>query len=114
MGLGLDLGRTLLDLKIEAAIVDVGRQHIDAHAPAFVDKVDDLVGLVAFDQQQRRHIFDGIVGLQIGRLHGDDRIVGGMALVEAIARKELDILVDFGGGLFWDVVGAQPSMKIFL
>ena len=76
------VGRALLDVEIQAAVVDVRRQHVDAHAPAFVDEVDDLLGLVPLDQQQRRHVLDRIVGLEVGRLHGDDRVVGGVAVVD--------------------------------
>ncbi len=81
MGQRFGVGRALLNLEVEAAVVDVRRQHVDAHAPAFVDEVDDLLGLVPLDQQQRRHVLDRVVGLEIGRLHGDDRVVGGVAVV---------------------------------
>ena len=58
-----DIGGQFLNVKIQPAIVDIRRHHANAHAPTFIDKVDDLFGLVPLNQQQRRHILDGVVGL---------------------------------------------------
>jgi len=98
------VGGPLLDLEIQPAVVHIRRQHVNPHAPAFLDEVDDLLGLVALHKQQRRHVLDRVVRLQIGRLYRDDRVVGGMALVKAVAGEKLDVPVDRFCRIFRDIV----------
>ena len=43
--------RQALNVKVQAAIVDIGWHYTNAHTPALVDKVDHLFSLVALDQE---------------------------------------------------------------
>ena len=74
-------GRADLDVEVEAAVVDIGGQHIDTEAAALGDKVDHLFGLVALHEQLGGHILDWVIGLEPGGLDGDDGIIGGVAVV---------------------------------
>ena len=64
--------------------VDVGRQHLDAHVTALGEVERRLVLVVAHRLQQRRHVLDGVVGLQPGRPVGDEAVGGGVGLVEGV------------------------------
>ena len=71
----------------QAALVDVRRQHLDAHLLRLGHQHRQLVGVADFGRQHRRHEFDGMVRLQIGRLEGHDAVGGRMRLVEAVGRE---------------------------
>ena len=77
----------LLDHEIHAAGVDVGRQHLDAHAARIGDVVGDFLAVVALHLQHGCHVFQRVMRLEIGRLDGDHRIIGGMGTIEAVTRK---------------------------
>ena len=70
------------DGELGLAVVDVGRQHLDAQPAGVVDVLDHDVALVAvldLAGQQRGHELGGVVGLQVGRLvaeHGRKRRCG--------------------------------------
>ena len=72
------------------APVDVGRQHLDAHLPAFVDQYDDFLGIGHLIRQQRGHERHGVVHLQIGLLESEYGIARRMALVEGVPAEILD------------------------
>ena len=54
-------------------LVDVGRQHLDAHAAALVEVHRELVLGVADAREQCGHVLGGIVGLEVGGPVGDER-----------------------------------------
>ena len=65
--------------------MDIGRQKADAEPLELQAEDIELVGVAEVECHQRGEKLDRIVGLQISRLIGDERIGGGMRLVEAIA-----------------------------
>jgi hypothetical protein len=83
-----------LDREVEPAGVDVGRQDLDAQAPALGDGRGDLLGVVAEGGQHAGHVLDGVVRLEVGRLVGDQPVAGGVGLVEAVALERLEGLED--------------------
>ncbi len=86
--------------KVELPLVDVRRQHLDPHPPAVVDMFDEelvALGAVHLRGEHGGHELGRIVGLQVGRLIGDQGIGGVMRLVEAVAAEELDQVEDLGG-----------------
>ena len=79
--------------------VDVGRLHADAHRPAFLDVLHDLVGVAHFRRQQGRHELDRVVGLEVGGLIRDEpvgrgvRVVHGDAVGDEVGRaRDLDVV----------------------
>ncbi|OQA00699.1 MAG: hypothetical protein BWY71_00651 [Planctomycetes bacterium ADurb.Bin412] len=97
------LRRVLLvinDRKIGKTLIDVRRQNIDPHLPAFVNIFGHLLRRSHFKRQQRRHELRRIMRLEIRRLKCQNRILAGVALVESIAPEPLDQLKNFLGLLF--------------
>ena len=85
--------------------VDVGRLHADAHRPAFLDVLHDLVGVAHFRGQQGGHELDRIVGLEVGGLVGDQPVGRGVRVVDGDAVGD-----EVGGARDLDVVGRlDPS-----
>ncbi|MBA7658542.1 hypothetical protein ES703_66498 [subsurface metagenome] len=78
--------------KVDAAFVNIRREHLDAHSFGFVDVVDDLVGVAHFIRQQSRHKLDRPIGLHIRGLVCDEGVAGRMTFVEAIAGESFDKL----------------------
>ena len=64
--------------------VDVRRQDLDAHLLAAGDEERDLVLGVHHRGDQRGHVLGRVVGLQPGRAVGDQRVTGGVRLVERV------------------------------
>src|SRR6185369_7186754 len=64
------------DGEIPAALVDVGRQDVDSHLARLVDVLHHLVRIGDFGGQQGGHVFDGVVGLEVRRLVGDEGVGG--------------------------------------
>ena len=67
-GRPLDALRLVFDGKVQAAVVDVGRQHLDAQPPRLGDEQAHLFDVALFHGQQGGHVLDRVVGLQVGRL----------------------------------------------
>ena len=88
-----------LDREAEVARVDVGRQDLDAHLVALADVLDDLGRRPAlgFRGQQGGHEVDRVVGLEVGRLVGQEGVGGAVGLVEAVLGELLDLLEDLVG-----------------
>jgi hypothetical protein len=78
------------DLEVRVALVDVGREHRDAHRARVGDRADDLVDLVLVARHDRAEELDRVVRLQVRRLVRDERVRGRVALVEAVAREVLE------------------------
>ena len=81
-------------LKSSSLLLTVGGQDVDSHARAVRREQPHFPGVVAVDAHQRGHVFVWIVALQEGGLAGQDRVVGGVRLVEAVAREKLDVVKD--------------------
>ena len=75
-----------------ARAVDVRRQERDAETHAFLAEEVELVGIADVEAHQRRHELDRVIGLEIGGLVGDERVGGGVRLVEAVAGEFRDLL----------------------
>ncbi len=56
--------------KVDQRLVDVGRQHRDAHLLGFVDVLDQLIGLVFDRGHQRRQVLQRMIGFEIRGLIG--------------------------------------------
>ena len=85
--------------------VHVRRQQGDAALPALGDILRHLVGVVQHRGQQRRHIFAGIVTLEVRRLIGHHRVADGVGLVEGVVGKVIDLVIDGLGRFLWNAVG---------
>ena len=70
--------------EVGVGLVDVGRQDLDAHAPALTEIERGLVLVVLDAGEQGGHVFGRIVRLEIGGPVGDDAIAGAVRLVEAV------------------------------
>ena len=83
-----------LDGEVEVAEADVRAEDLDAQAAALGDGAGDLLGVVAEGGQHAGHVLDRVVGLEVGRLVGDEAVAGGVGLVEAVALEGLEGLED--------------------
>ena len=81
----------LLDGEIQAGAVDVRGEHLDPQTTALGNEEADLLGVVSLHAQQCGHIFDRVLGLEVGGLAGEDSIVSRMRLVESVPGEVLDI-----------------------
>ena len=76
-------------------MVHIGGGDLDPHPPAVLDMLDERVFLLEIAAgdvagEERRHELHRMVGLEVGGLPGEQRVGGGMALVEAVAGELLD------------------------
>ena len=78
------------DREMEAAAVDIRRQHRDADAPALGDRARHPLGVVAEGGEHAGHVLDRVVRLEIRGLVGDQPVAGGVGLVEAVALEGLE------------------------
>jgi hypothetical protein len=74
--------------------VHVGRHHLDSEPPRFEPEFAELVGVPHVERHGGGQKLDGIIGLQICGLVADDRIGGGVGLVEAVAGELGDEVED--------------------
>ena len=84
--------------------IDIGRQDEDVQAAAFFQKGRDFGEVVALHAEQSGHVLFRVVALEIGRLHSDDGVIGGVGFVEAVIGEEFDHVEDFFSRLFVDAV----------
>ncbi len=75
----------------------VGRDDGDVHLAAFGDVLHDVLGLRGFAGEQRGHELDRVVGLEPRRVIREQRVGGGVRLVEAVAGELLHQVEDFAG-----------------
>ena len=88
----LDRGQAEADrpsttVKSAPELVDVGRQHLDAHLGALVDVERHLVLRLHHRGDQRRHVRGRVVRLQVRGAVGDQRVAGGVRLVERVVAR---------------------------
>ena len=86
--------RRPLDGELQVAGVDVRLQHGDAEPAALGHGRGDLLGVVPERRQDAGHVLDGVVGLEVRRLVGDQPVGRGVGLVEAVALERLEGLED--------------------
>ena len=72
--------------------VDVRRQHLDPHLVARVDVERHAVLRVHDGRDQCRHVLVRVVRLEPGRAVRDERVAGGMRLVERVVLGRLHVL----------------------
>ena len=78
--------------KSAAEHVHVGRQHLDPHLLARGDVERHAVLRVHDRRDERRHVLGGPVRLQVGGAVGDQRVAGGVRLVERVVLRLLHVL----------------------
>ena len=101
----LDRGQPKHDLplgdgEIGVRAIHVRIDHFDIHPPAIFEMLDERILFLEIPignvpREQRRHEFDRIMGLEIGRHVGDQGIGGRMAFVEAVAGEFFDQAEEF-------------------
>ena len=77
------------DHELVVGLVDVRRQDLDPHALRLVDEERHLVLGVHHRGDQRGHVLGRVVGLQPRRPVGDQRVAGGVGLVERVVGRLL-------------------------
>ena len=89
--------------ELGVAVVDIRRQDFDAlrwpststyGALGVLDEVDQFIGVVGLDRHQRGEELDRVVGLEVGRLVGDQGVAEGVGLVERVPGERLDQVED--------------------
>ena len=108
---GLAVG-DVFDREVPAGGVHTGWKYGDAHAPAICHIQRHLVGVILGDGEQSGHVFFGIMALEIAGLYSDDAIIGGMALVEAVAGKLFPVVKDGVGGFLFNAALPLPRGRI--
>ena len=86
--------------EVDMPLVDIRRQHLDAHPPAVVDMFDEklvALGAVHLRGEHGGHVLGRIMGLEVSGLISDQGIGRAVRLVEAIAAEILDQVEDLGG-----------------
>ena len=81
----------------EVRMVHVRRPHVEAQPARFVEEADHLLGLVHVRGQRGGHELGRVVLLQPRGLVGDQRVRGGVRLVEAVAGELLHQVEDLVG-----------------
>ena len=76
--------------------VHVGRQHLDAHLVAGGDVERHPVLRVHDRGDERGHVLGRPVRLQVGGAVGDQRVAGGVRLVEGVVLRLLHVLPELG------------------
>ena len=93
--------------------VDVGDQHLDAERPALAE-VDGGLVLVVLDRgEQAGQVLDRVVGLQPGRLVGDEAVAVGVRLVEGVVGEGLDDVEEGGAELLAVALGRRSPATNF-
>ena len=77
------------DHELVVGLVDVRRQDLDPHLLGLRDEERDLVLRVHHRGDQRGHVLGRVVGLQPGGAVGDQRVAGGVRLVERVVGRLL-------------------------
>ena len=77
------------DHELVVGEVHVRRQDLDPHRLGLVDEERDLVLRVHHRADQRRHVLGRVVGLQPRGAVGDQRVTGGVGLVERVVGRLL-------------------------
>jgi len=73
--------------EVHQALIDIGRQDFNPQPAAFFNIQGYLVGVFHNAGNEGRHVLDGIIGLEVGRLVGHQGIGSRMALVKTVTGK---------------------------
>ena len=84
-----EANRISLRLKVEHRVIDVWRQDGNAESAALRDCGRHLLLFAAECVEDTRHVVNGVVRLQVGRLVGDQAVAGRMRLVESVVGERL-------------------------
>ena len=90
------------------ALVHIRPEYLKAHSAAFFYEEGHLCQIAFVVGKQGGHEFGRIVGLQVGRLPGHDRIAGRVGFVERVFRKGLPIAPDLLQNIRRMTVLARP------
>ena len=120
---GFNGGQTNTDAGFWAAIlvnseelvgpVDIGQQHGNSQPETLVDRAYDFFGMVQPGIQHRRHIFQGIVRLEISRPIGDKSVANAVGFVERVAGEGLYEVEYRGCQTLVKPFCGSPSYKLF-
>ena len=83
-----------VDVEGDARAIDRRRLDLDAEPLRLGAEFRELVGIAHVERHRRGEELDRIVRLHVGGLVGDQRIGGGVALVEAVVGEPLEQLED--------------------
>ena len=86
--------RVAVDLERDPRAVDRRRLDLDAEPLGLGAEFGELVGVAHVERHRRGQELDRIIRLHIGGLVGDQRIGGGVALVEAVVGEALQQVED--------------------
>ena len=101
--------------EVGLARVDVRRQHLDAHVGALADVERHPVLGRHHRRDQRRHVLGRIVGAQVRGAVGDQRVAGGVGLVEGVVGARTSILAHSGCAIAAETpLAAQPVDELVL
>ena len=64
--------------KLDMALVDIGSQHLYPHPAGLLHEHSYLLDIADVSRQYRRHVFGGVVGLEITGLISDVGVTGGV------------------------------------
>ena len=91
-------------------MVHVGPEGLHAEGFDLPHEFGELVGVALFGRQHGGHELDRVVGLQVGGAIREDRVGGGVRLVEAVFGELLQGGEDLLGLLLVDVVGRLGAL----
>ena len=98
-------------LKAVDTAVDIGRLKTQPHLFGILEQHLQLVGVVHFHRHVGAEELGRVVHLDPGRVVGQERVGGGVRLVEAVARKLFHQVKDFVGLFFADVVFGRTGAE---
>ena len=113
-GVQAEADLALDDREVERRDVHVGRQHLDPHLVAGGDVERHLVLRVHDRGDQGGHVLGRVVRLQVGGAVGDQRVAGGVRLVEGVVLRLLHVLPELLGDLRLDCVRLAPFDELVL
>ena len=102
------------DREVGPRAVDVGRLDLDPHLVAGVDVERHAVLRVHHGRDQRGHVLVRVVGAQPGGAVGDQRVAGGVGLVEGVVLRLLHVVPELLGDVQREPVGGAALEELLL
>ena len=96
-------------VKLRVRLVDVGRQHLDAHVPALAQVQRRLVLVVLHGGEQRGHVLGRVVRLEERGPVRHQAVPGGVRLVERVVRERDEDVPQRLDRALGVPVGAHPA-----
>jgi len=103
-----------LDGEIVATMIDIRRQHLDAHIVAFRNIHGAFVVVVFPGREQRGHVFHWIVIFQVSGFDCDHSVIRSVSLIEAVMGECFPMGEDVFGGLFVNTVPDRAFDEFFV